>query len=282
MNCGIVILAVLNMITADAVGSDDVSTAERLIASPRVLVIAHRGNSGHFPENTRPSFQSAVEIGADLVELDYYHSADRIPTVFHDKTLDRTTDAKTVLGREKIPVESLPLAELRRLDAGAWFNARFRGTTIPSLEDALDVIQQGSSTLIERKGGDARTCVDLLQRKQLLSEVVVQSFDWSFLRQCHRLAPTLVLGALGSKELTEDKLEEIQKTGSRVVGWDQKEIGQREIEAIHRRGLRAWVYTVNDPQRAQELIRAGIDGIITDFPEEMLKLRTSLAAEEAP
>jgi glycerophosphoryl diester phosphodiesterase len=82
----------------------------------------------------------------------------------------------------------------------------------------------------------------------------------------------LVLAALGSKELTDSRLDQIQRTGARIVGWDHQEIGAGEIEAIHARGLRAWVYTVNDPERAQALIKAGIDGIISDCPATMLPL----------
>jgi glycerophosphoryl diester phosphodiesterase len=203
-------LIALNAMTADAAQAVAPQTAAQRVASPSFLVIAHRGDSGAFPENTLPAFRSAVQQGADLVELDYYHSADGVPFVFHDKTLNRTSDATAVLGREKIPAESLAWQDLQRLDAGAWFDERFRGTKIPSLEEALDAIQQGSITLIERKGGDAATCITLLREKQLLDHVVVQSFDWRYVSDCHRLAPDLVLAALGSKELTAEKLDEIE------------------------------------------------------------------------
>jgi len=89
------------------------------------------------------------------------------------------------------------------------------------------------------------------------------------------LAPDLVVAALGSKELTEEQRDQIQKAGSRIVGWDQKEIGRKQIQKIHRRGLRAWVYAVNDPRRARGLIDAGINGVITDSQAEMLRLRNS-------
>ncbi len=269
------------MTAAPALAAQPPTAAQR-IASPKFLVIAHRGDSGTFPENTLPSFRSAVQLGADLVELDYYHSTDGVPFVFHDKTLNRTSDATTVLGRDKIPADSLHWQDLQRLDAGAWFDARFRGTKIPNLEEALETIQKGSMTLIERKSGDAATCINLLREKQLLDHVVVQSFDWKYVSDCHRLAPDLVLAALGSKELTPEKLDEIQRTGSRIVGWDHKEIGRQQIEAIHQRGLRAWVYTVNDPQRANELIEAGIDGIITDFPGRIMQLRQPTAGADQP
>ncbi len=248
-------------------------TAAQVVARPGFLVIAHRGDSGAFPENTLPAFRSAVEWGADLVELDYYHSADGVPFAFHDRTLNRTSDATAVLGQEKIPTDSLAWDQLQRLDAGDWFDARFRGTPIPTLAEALDVIQQGSITLVERKAGDAATCVQLLREKGLLEHVVVQAFDWNYLADCHRLAPELILGALGSKDLSDDRLDEIQKAGARIVGWNHQDLQRQQIEAVQRRGMKTWAYTVNDVQRAQQLIDDGIDGIITDYPAKIMQLR---------
>ncbi len=248
-------------------------TAAQVVAQPGFLVIAHRGDSGAFPENTLPAFQSAVELAADLVELDYYHSADGVPFAFHDRTLDRTSNATEVLGREKIPTGSLAWSQLRELDAGAWFDPRFQGTPIPTLAESLDVIQQGSITLIERKEGDAATCIQLLREKDLLKHVVVQAFDWEFLADCRRLAPELILGALGSKDLSEDRLDEIQRAGAQVVGWNHQDLQRQHIEAVHRRGMKIWAYTVNDVERAQQLIDDGIDGIITDYPAKIMQLR---------
>src|SRR3954447_11482273 len=106
--------------------------AQKLIASPRVLIIAHRGNSSVAPENTLPAFQSALDAKADLVELDYYHSADNVPVVIHDRILDRTTNAEEVLGQPKLLVSDLPLADLRKLDVGGWFDDKFAGTKMPT------------------------------------------------------------------------------------------------------------------------------------------------------
>ena len=135
------------------------ATARALIAAPRLLMIAHRGDSRRAPENTLPAFASAVRAAADLVELDYHHTADGIPVVVHDEHLDRTTNAVTVFGSKKIAVASRRWAVLGSLDAGTWFRPEFAGTRLPTLEAALDVIQRGSTTLIERKSGDATTCV---------------------------------------------------------------------------------------------------------------------------
>ncbi len=260
----------LVLLSCGLASAADVTVAEKLVAMPHVLIIAHRGDSKRAPENTLPAFASAVRTGADLVELDYRHSADGLPIVIHDDTLDRTTNAVQLYRRTKTPVARTRAREFEKLDAGSWFHPRYADVRVPTLEQALDVIQQGSVTLIEQKSGDAATCVRLLSEKRLLDRVVVQSFDWEFVADCHRLAPGLVLAALGSKELTDSKLKDAERTGASIIAWNQKHIGRQDINAIHRRGLKAWVYTVNDVQRARELIDWGIDGIITDVPATML------------
>src|SRR5207248_2801159 len=111
--------------------------AQQLIASPRLLVIAHRGNSSVAPENTLPAFQSALDAKADLVELDYFQSADGVPVVIHDQILDRTTNAEEVFGQPKLLVGGLPLVDLRRLDVGEWFDEKFAGTKLATLAEAL-------------------------------------------------------------------------------------------------------------------------------------------------
>src|SRR3954465_14229572 len=120
-----VAISVVNLAAAEP------TPAQALIASPRVLVIAHRGNSSVAPENTLPAFQAALDVKADLIELDYYHSADGVPVVIHDQYLDRTTNAEDVFGQPKLLAGKLPLADLRKLDAGSWFDDKFAGAKLP-------------------------------------------------------------------------------------------------------------------------------------------------------
>src|SRR5947207_11440640 len=94
--------------------------ASKLVSSTRPLVIGHRGYCQFAPENTLPSFRLAMAAGADLVELDYYHSKDGQLVVVHDGTLDRTTDATNRWGKTKIKIESRTAAEIQSLDAGSW------------------------------------------------------------------------------------------------------------------------------------------------------------------
>jgi glycerophosphoryl diester phosphodiesterase len=240
-----------------------------LIGQPRVLVIAHRGDSRVAPENTLPAFISAVQSGADLVEFDYHHSADGVPLVLHDAVLDRTTDASERWCAASIEIRAKSAADLQTLDAGGWFDPRFAGTRIPTLGEALDVIHPDAMPLVEHKAGDAATCVRILAERGLLDRAVVQSFDWQFLADCRRLAPALVLGALGKYDLCAQRLDQIGQTGAAVVGWSDRDLTPQGIAAIHARGLRAWVFTVDDPRRAAVLVAAGIDAIITNVPATM-------------
>lgn len=249
------------------------------VQSPRPLVIAHRGYSIAAPENTVPAFQLALTTGADLIELDYYHSQDGVPVILHDSTLDRTTDAVARWGKGQRP-SARTAAELLSLDAGKWFSPIYGGTRLPSLEESLDVIQGGGGmTLIERKEGDPATLVKQLRARRLINQVVVQAFDWQFLRQLHELAPEQVLGGLGapgrladgSQPTIKDKglnaawLDELEKTGAKVAGWNRS-VSKAAVALAHQRGIKVWVYTIDDAETANALLDMGVDGIITNNP----------------
>jgi glycerophosphoryl diester phosphodiesterase len=249
-----------------------------IIASSRLLVIAHRGNSRYAPENSLASFRAALSTGADLVELDYWHSADGRPVVIHDDALDRTTNAIATFTGEKIPVASRTLAELMELDAGSWFGPQFASERLPSLEQALEMIHERSFTMIERKGGDAQTLVSLLESRGWLERVIVHAFDWRFLDDCRRLAPDLALGALGKETLTEGMLDDVRPFRPQVVCWRAKDTGKREIDLIHRAGMKAWVYTVDETAEAKRLIDAGIDGLISNDPALIHSCRLTVAS----
>lgn len=259
--------------TASAVDSP----AEALFNQKRPLVIGHRGYCEVAPENTLPSFKLALAARADLTELDYYHSKDGQLVVMHDGTLDRTTDAVKLWGTKKIPVESKTVAELKTLDAGSWFDAKYAGTKVPTLNEALEVIQGGGGmTLIERKEGDAATCVKLLQDRELVNRLIVQSFDWKYLKEFHELVPGQVLGALGPpkcladgskpnhpKPLDAQWLDWLQAAGARAAVWNQ-EVSREAVTEAHKRGLKVWVYTINDSDQANKLLDLGVDGIISN------------------
>jgi glycerophosphoryl diester phosphodiesterase len=266
-------LVVILSLASSPARAADLSPARTLVNSPGVLIIAHRGNSSVAPENTLPAFAKALAAKADLVELDYHHSADGVPLVIHDDNLDRTTNAQELLGKKKVLVVDLPAAELARLDAGLWFSDDFKGTKLPTLVESLAAIQAGSTTLIERKAGDAATLVKLLEHEKLIDQVVVQAFDWDFVKECRKLSPSLMLCTLSGKAANNEQIEAAAATGADVIVWNHEKLRRKQIGLIHHLGKKAWVYTIDDPERAAEFIAAGIDGVITNKPATMIKVR---------
>lgn len=251
---------------------------EKLIAANRPLIIGHRGYAALAPENTLPSFQLALDAGADLIELDYQHSQDGVPMVIHDAILDRTTDArKRWRRRRRIKVSARTALEIQTLDAGSWVDAKFVGTKVPTLGEALDFIcGHGGVALIERKSGDAATLAKLLRERGLINKVIVISFDWKFLQELHDLEPKQVLGALGPPERLSNgrkpihlrrgfaaRLKDLVKTGAQIAVWNQK-VSQRSIQAAHECGLKVWIYTIDDTRTARTLLKHGVNAIITN------------------
>jgi glycerophosphoryl diester phosphodiesterase len=258
---------------------------ERLncVVAGRPLVIGHRGFCSIAPENTLPSFELAISAGADLVELDYRHTADGVPVVIHDAELDRTTDARKRWKERHVKVAAKTIAQIKSLDAGSWFDAKYAGAKVPTLAEALETIQKGSLALIERKAGDPATCLRVLREMRLINRVIVQSFDWEFLRALHEQEPELVLGALGPptaladgrkpvgilKKLNGSWLDELQKTGASIAVWDRR-VSKDAVSLARERGLRVWVYTINDVKLARRLVKMGVAGLITNDPRKLM------------
>ena len=253
------------------------SIAERFLERKEPLLIGHRGYSSLAPENTLPSFKLALDAGADLIELDYQHSKDGVPMVIHDAFLDRTTNARKRWKRRRIKVSQRTAAEIQTLDAGSWFDAKFLWGQVPTLIEALDFIcGHGGVPLIEHKSGDANTLVKVLRDRDLINKVVVMSFNWKFLKELHALEPTQILGALGPpvrlshgrrpihpRRQLSSRLNDLAKTGASIAVWNRK-VSKRSVQAAHERGVKVWIYTIDDARIARQLLRRGVDGIITN------------------
>lgn len=258
--------------------------SEKLSLADRPLVIGHRGYCQFAPENTLPSFELALAVGVDLIELDCHQTKDGVLVVIHDSNLNRTTDARKRWKQRNNSVRSRTAFEIEDLDAGSWFHQRFARTKVPTLSVALETITRGSIALIERKSGDAAGLVKLLRQRRLMDKVIVQSFDWHFLRALHVLAPELVLGALGPpkflssgrkpaallRRLNRHWLRSMDQTGATIVVWNQQ-VSQKAIRLAHQKQIKVWVYTVNTERRARRLLRIGVDGLITDNPSLVWK-----------
>ncbi len=163
------------------------------------LLVAHRGAADLAPENTLAAFRLAEKHGADIVELDVHLSADGHAVVIHDSYLSRTTSG---LG----PVARMTLAELKTLDAGSWFDRRFAGEPIPTLDEALTWARQQTPPtrlMIELKGsrplfrrGLAETCVRLVAAHEMAERVVFISFYHPHLERVKAIAPHIAVGTI--------------------------------------------------------------------------------------
>lgn len=255
---------------------------ERLarIAKGRAIVIAHRGDSGACPENTVVAFASAMEVGADVVELDYYESKDGVLVCVHDETLDRTTDSESTFGK-KATVAALTAAELSTLDAGTWKDERFAGTKIPRLDEVLDEFGRQTILMIEHKQGEPERIVALLRGKGLVEGVLLQSFDWEFLAAVKRLEPRIALGALGDGTISSEVEQRLAALAPAFVHWKAKDLDVASLRAISRSKRPLFVYTVNDVLTMAGAASLGVDGVTTDFPARLLELIESDLARDA-
>jgi glycerophosphoryl diester phosphodiesterase len=233
-----------------------------------MLVIAHRGASGYAPENTLAAFRIAAEMGAEYVETDLQLTRDGRLVAIHDETLERTTDGRG-------PVAGATLEELRKLDAGRWFRGSrdFAGERIPTIEEVLAFGRETDVGLyLEMKvAGGERALVDALRAANCVERAVVLSFDLGVLAEVRRSNSSIVSGYLYSdrRENTEGVA---LGAGARQILPRADRITCELVEKAHRSGLKVIAWTVNVPGQMKELMRIGIDGIISNYPDKLVAL----------
>ena len=238
-------------------------------------VIAHRGASGSAPENTLAAFRRAVELGAGFIETDLQLSRDTRLVALHDPTLERTTN-----GSGK--VSSATLAELRKLDAGGWFQGpaaepgSFSGEPVPTIEEILAFGQEKDIGLfleIKAPGasGAEHTLVGALRAADAVGRTVVLSFDPGLLAKVRQLDPLIVAGYL-YEESFADAVRKAVAAGARQILPRADRITANLVEEAHRSDLKIVAWTVNARQKMKELMDLGVDGIITDYPQELVSL----------
>ncbi len=231
-----------------------------------VRVVAHRGASGHAPENTMAAFRRAVELGAGFIETDLQLSRDAHFVALHDTSLERTTN-----GREN--VHDFTLAELQRLDAGSWFSPEFAGERIPTLDEILQFARQtGVVFYLEIKvsgvWGTEHALVAALTEAGMLERVVVLSFDLATLTQLHRRNPAVLTGYLLDWPYP-DTLERAARAGARQLAPRADLVTPRLIEQARGAGLPVVTWTVNEPAQMRHLAALGVHGIMTDYPDRL-------------
>ncbi|MBB6120522.1 glycerophosphodiester phosphodiesterase family protein [Nocardiopsis algeriensis] len=250
----------------------------RQAASPRVPVaVSHRGAAGHAPENTIAGIETARELGAAVVEVDVQRTADGELVLMHDATLTRTTDVREVFpDKDSYEVGDLTLEEIRELDAGSWFSPSFEGERVPTLEEALERLEELELGLFleikepERHPGIEEDVADELRdhgdrlhgsTPEGERALVVQSFDWEVVRRSHDLLPSVPHALLG--RVPENRIAEF--TWAEMINPEHTSIDASYVEQVHRHGLETMPYTVNERSDMDAVLNRGVDGFITDY-----------------
>ncbi|MBK7975237.1 MAG: glycerophosphodiester phosphodiesterase [Deltaproteobacteria bacterium] len=224
--------------------------------------IAHRGASADCPENTMAAFEEALRQGADAIELDVRLARDGEVVVIHDGTLIRTTGAAGHVWERSA-------AELAALDAGGWFEPRFRSEAVPPLRDVLTRVAPRVPINIELKGrpgvGLERAVVDVVRETGSAGSVLISSFKLDALVALRECDDDLPIGLL-----YEDPIETLAADARRVrasfVHPGASLVDGALLDEARALGLGVLVWTVDDPEVARGLIEAGVDGIITNRP----------------
>lgn len=234
-------------------------------------VIGHRGAKGTSPENTLASIREAHAMGMEWVEFDVKLSADGIAILMHDETLDRTTDGRGA-------VAQAPFAAIAGLDAGGWFDARFAGEPVPTLEAVLRLLaslRMGANVEIKpcpgREAETARVATQVIRRcwPADAAPLLLSSFKIASLEAAQAAAPELPRGLL-VEELPKDWAETMQRLACTSLHPGHKQMDPATLRDLAAKAVPVLFYTVNETARAKELLDAGAAAVITDYPARIL------------
>jgi glycerophosphoryl diester phosphodiesterase len=234
--------------------------------------IAHRGASGRYPENTRLAFTKAIEAGANMIELDCQLSRDGHVVVFHDEQLRRTAGVAGTL-------RSKTLDQLKALDIGRWRDRSFRGERILTLEEALEIFAGKIDLCLEIKNypksppGIELKVLFILSHYDYLDRTIVSSFDYRSLGRIRELAPDISIGLIFGSAVKQDPFAAAQQVGATSLHV-QKSVATREfLTKTWEEGLDVHVWTLNEPHDIEVFVGMGVQGVISDFPERLAKLK---------
>lgn len=232
-------------------------------------IIGHRGAAGYAPENTLESIHTAADMGVEWVELDVKLTKDQVPVIFHDETLERTTNGSG-------PVEEATYEDLRQLEAGSWFSDGFAGIKIPTLEEAVDVLlERGLGLNLEikpcpgRERETAEVALDILSgiwddHERLL----LSSFQHVSLEAARDMAQDWARGLLVAEEAVLANWRDMADyLDVKTVHIGSRLLTRELVEEISDEDYGVLVFTVNEPDEARKFQSWGVDSLFSDRPD---------------
>ena len=238
-------------------------------------VLGHRGAMGHAPENTMASFAKAIELQADMTELDIHLSKDGELIVIHDSSVDRTTNGKGL-------VCDLTLEQIKNLDAGSWFAPECAGQRVTVLGEVMEFIKGKIDLNVEVKApgvypGIIDRLIEEIERHDMVDSVVVSSFQRPYLHELRRKAPHIKVALLYSKAFDEPWQEAVDQ------GWYLHQhmslVDSRLVDEAHARGILVRAWNPNKAEEMRPLIKLGVDGVGTNYPEILQQVWREYHAE---
>lgn len=222
-----------------------------------IKITAHRGSSKYAPENTLAAIDVAIKNGSDFAEVDIQETKDGEIVILHDKNLSRTT------GLDK-NIWEVTLDEIKELDAGIWFNEKFKGSRIPTLEELIDYSKGKIKLNIEIKtNGHEKTLIpkliNLIKEKDVLDSCVVTSRDYNALQELEAIEPKIKTGYI--LYVTVKNLRNLNVDFYSV---EETYVTKEFIKLAHKIGREVHVWTINEENDMEKFINLGVDNIITD------------------
>ncbi|MET9295934.1 glycerophosphodiester phosphodiesterase family protein [Streptomyces sp. NPDC003077] len=261
-------------------------TASAQPAAPKhrpVTVVAHRGASAYAPENTIAAVDAAERLGIEWVENDVQRTKDGELIIMHDTTLDRTTNVEQVFpDRAPWKISDFTLDEIEKLDAGSWFDPKFAGERVPTLEEYMEAVEDNDQKLLmELKSPELYPGVERqalrelrnqgwLDRHHVKHRLIIQSFNADSVKKVHELRPDIKTGFLGTPAVADLPAyakfsDQINPQYNSATPAYVKAV--HAVRGAHGRPLEVFTWTVDSAATAVKVAKAGVDGIISNKPD---------------
>ncbi len=226
-----------------------------------IIIVAHRGFSGIYPENTLLAFQKAVELGVDFIELDIHQTLDKEIVVCHDEKIDRTTDGKGY-------IKEMNYEEIKKYDAGKWKG--YSGEKIPLLKDVFEKFKNKVKILIEIKECAVYELVKLIKEYKIEKSVIVGSFNLEYIKEVRNLFPIISTALISYKVPTN--IDQLIKYGIRKLDIEFHNLNKEIVKELVSYGFVINTWTPNTEEELKKVIDYGVQFITTDRPDILKKL----------
>ena len=251
------------------------------IVQSQPYIIAHRGFSGFYPENTKASILAALEQKVDMIEIDIQETKDGRLVVIHDKTINRTTNGKGL-------IKELNLADIKKYDAGSWYDKKFNEERILTLEEVIEIVDSKAKLLIEIKEtsdyypGIENKLVSLIRQYNAQKWCLIQAFDTDIIKNVKNLADDILVYKLivfkmryfpifFDTKIRFGNLKQFEFTEG--INPNFKFASKHYVNKVHKLGKQVFCWTVNDVNSYNRLKKIGVNGVITNFPDKLNQIQ---------